>query len=96
MFKKLKIKYNFKFTPRKIIKLFYIVIIIIGIIILIYLSSFLYTNLYQAITQTEKIIHLQKKVVVQIININKFNKVIKKIEAKTKPHQKKQLNNLFD
>ncbi len=96
MLKKLKLKYNFKLTPRKIIQLSYVGIIIISIIILFYLFLFLYNNFYQTITQTEEIMKLREKVIVRTINIDKFNEVIKKIEAKIKPREKKQLNDLFD
>jgi hypothetical protein len=45
---------------------------------------FLFNNFYKVITQTEEVLILKKEVAIEDINIDEFDSVIKKFEAKTK------------
>jgi len=47
-----------------------------------YSALFIYKNFYLVITQSEEIIILQKKVLSKIINTNKFDSIIEKIDEK--------------
>jgi len=70
-------------------------IFIIIIASLSYVSSFLYENFYKTITQSEKIMILQKKVAIDTVDIKKFNEIIKKIEEKTNTSKNITINNPF-
>lgn len=47
--------------------------------------SFLYKNFYRTITSSEKILILNREVVGENIDMDKFEEIIKKIEDKQKP-----------
>lgn len=76
---KLKLPYS------KIFHYFYFLIIFFGIIILIFAFSFLYENFYKTITQSHEILLLSKEVAMEDVDMDKFKKVIKRIEEKIKP-----------
>lgn len=71
-----------KITTRKISRMIYLLIICIIIIIIVFASTFLYTNFYQTITQSKEVLILQQKVVVETVDINKFNQIIEKLTIK--------------
>ena len=75
---KLKISYN------KIFFYFYIASALLGVVVLILVSLFLYKNFYKTITSSQEILILRREVVTEDIDINKFDEIIKKIEEKTK------------
>ncbi|MBU0637109.1 MAG: hypothetical protein ABH818_01975 [Patescibacteria group bacterium] len=90
-FKKIKI------THQIINLCFYGFLIIFILITLSCLYLFLYNNLYQTITQSKKILILEKKIAVKMININTFNVVIEKLNQKIIPIKIiTNLNNPFD
>lgn len=82
-----------KFTPKKITITFYVFIAIITLIALVCVSSFLYKNFYLGITQSKKIIFLKEKVIVETVDIDKFNQIFEKIKKKT---VLRRLNNISD
>lgn len=69
-------------TPKKLSSLTTTAIILITLMILIFMSLFLYKNFYQTITQTKEIVILRKKVAVDTVNIEKFNIIMEKIAKK--------------
>lgn len=80
---KLKLPYS------KIFHYFYFLIIFFGVIILIFVFSFLYKNFYKTITQSHEILLLSKEVAMEDVDMDKFKKVIKRIEEKIKPRSLK-------
>lgn len=86
------IKKQIKLTPKKISKWLTIIIVLIITAALYLVSFFLYKNFYQAIAQTNEIKVLNEKVVMDIINIKKFDEIINKLTKKTTP---KELNNII-
>ncbi|MFH1255377.1 MAG: hypothetical protein V1667_02835 [bacterium] len=74
-----------KLTRKKLSSLAAAVIISAASAILIFISLFLYKNFYQTITQTKEILILKEKVAVDMVDMEKFNMIIKKLEEKTKP-----------
>lgn len=91
----IKIKNQIKLTPKKLSGLTASAIIFITLVILIFISSFLYKNFYQTITQTKEIIILREKVAIDTVNMEKFNIIINKIAKKTTPNVLKNINNPF-
>ncbi|MFH1661718.1 MAG: hypothetical protein ABIA02_01320 [Candidatus Falkowbacteria bacterium] len=57
-------------------------ITIICVVSFIFVSIFLYNNFYSTISKTKKILILQEKVANEVLDINKFNKVIESLEKK--------------
>jgi len=89
------IKKPIKLTPKKLFSLTTTAIIIVTLIILIFISLFLYKNFYQTMTQTKEIIILREKVAVDTINMEKFNIIINKLAEKTIPHELKNIISPF-
>lgn len=71
-----------KATNGRLLLYFYSSIVIIGVIILIFATLFLYKNFYQTITRSEEILVLRREVAAEDIDMNKFDEIVKKIEAK--------------
>lgn len=84
-----------KLTPKKLSSLTATAIIFITLIILIFVSLFLYKNFYQTITQTKEIIILREKVAIDTVNIEKFNIIINKLAEKITPSELKNIINPF-
>jgi uncharacterized membrane protein YqiK len=91
-----KIKLKVKIKPQKINYYFYFLTAIATVIVLIIVSLFLYKNFYQTITQSEEILILQKKVATETVDMDKFNKLMEKIDKKTEERNLGGLNNPFD
>lgn len=89
------IKKPIKLTPKKLSSLTTTAIIIITLIILIFVSLFLYKNFYQTITQTKEIIILREKVAIDTINIEKFNILMDKLTKKAAPSELKNITSPF-
>jgi len=79
------IKKPINLTPRRISNWLIIIIIALTIMILIVISSFLYSNFYQTITQTKEIVVLREKVAPYAVNMEKFNLIIDRLAEKTLP-----------
>ncbi|MFA4940985.1 MAG: hypothetical protein WC582_00070 [Patescibacteria group bacterium] len=78
--------FNFlKATSGRLLLYFYSSIIIIGAIVFICASLFLYKNFYQTITRSQEILVLRREVAVEDIDMNKFDEIVKKIEIKIQP-----------
>ncbi len=84
-----------KLTPKKLTTLVTTAIIIITIIILIFVSLFLYKNFYQTITETKEILILREKVVLDMVNMEKFNIIMDRLTKKTSPQELKNITNPF-
>lgn len=84
-----------KLTPKKLSGLTAMVIIVITLIILIFVSLFLYKNFYMAITQTKEILILREKVAIDTVNMEKFNIIMAKLADKTKFNEIKNIINPF-
>ena len=78
-------KKQINLTPRKISSWLTIIIIFLTLLILIFVSVFLYKNFYQTITQTKEILILQEKVALYTVDMKKFDLIISKLEIKTLP-----------
>ena len=75
---KIKISYN------KIFRYLTLLLIFVSIITIVFVGYFLYKNFYQTITQSDEILNLRREVALEDINMDKFEKIIKKIEEKVK------------
>ncbi|MBI2459043.1 MAG: hypothetical protein HYV53_00640 [Parcubacteria group bacterium] len=84
-----------KLTPKKISSLTATAIILITLIILIFLSLFLYKNFYQAITQTKEIMILREKVAIDAVNLEKFNLIMDKLAEKIRPSEAQEIISPF-
>ncbi len=76
--------FKIRFSLNKIIRYFYFIIIIICIFVFAWASFFLYEDFYQTIVNTEEALILNQEVIPESIDIDKYNRVIEKIEEKTK------------
>ena len=85
-----------KLTTKKIIFSFYLFVIILSALALLCNTLFLYKNFYKTITRSEKIKILQKKVMIESIDIKKFDSITKKIKEKTSRRELKNIKNPFD
>ncbi len=85
-----------KITNRRINFWFYLLMTVLCIVLLIYISLFLYFNFYQTITQSKEIIILKDKVAIETVDIVKFNIIIEKLAKKTTIKTIANLNNPFD
>lgn len=70
--------------------------ILIIIVAFAYTFLFLYRDFYLVMTQSEEILVLQRKVSIDTIDVEQFNKVIKKIKEKSKSGYIGRINNPFD
>ncbi len=89
---KLKLKLN----TEKINLYFHILTAVSVVVLLTIVSLFLYRNFYQTITQSEEILILQGKVASDVVNMNKFNKILEKIKNKTESRKLGEIKNPFD
>lgn len=89
------IKKPIKLTPKKLSSLTATAIIVITLVILIFVSLFLYKNFYQTIAQTKEILILREKVAIDTVNMEKFNIIMNKLTEKTKPNELKNIINPF-
>ncbi len=84
-----------KLTAKKLSSLSTTAIIFIILIIIVFMSLFLYKNFYQTITQAKEIIILKEKVAVDTVNMQKFNILMDKITKKTTPNELKNIISPF-
>jgi hypothetical protein len=89
------IKKQIKLTPKKLSSLMATAIIFITLIILIFVSLFLYKNFYQTITQTKEILLLRQKVATDTVDMKKFNVIIDRLTKKTMPKELKNIISPF-
>lgn len=73
---------KFQISVKKLFFGYYVIIILIGLSIFVYLSLFLYKNFYQAITQSEELIILRREVSSEDVNMKRFEDIVSKIEQK--------------
>jgi hypothetical protein len=74
----------FNISINKLYKYFYLIILFFSFFVFVLIIFFLFNNFYKVITQTEEVLILKKEVAIEDINIDEFDSVIKKFEAKTK------------
>jgi len=91
-----KPKLKIKITPQKIVTFSYLSVTLISLAALAYTALFLYKNFYQAITQSEIVVVLQKEVAISTVNIEKFDEILKKINHKTTGRDLGEINDPFD
>lgn len=89
------IKKQIKLTPKKLSSLMATAIIFIILIILIFVSLFLYKNFYQTITQTKEILLLRQKVAIDTVDMEKFNVIMDRLTKKTMPKELKNIISPF-
>jgi len=76
-------KNKFFTIVKKVNHFFFSFLIILSFVVLALVSWFLYNNFYQTIASSKKIVVLRQEVALEEINIDKFEKLIEEIEAKT-------------
>ncbi|GEM_PF-1354629 len=86
---------KFKLNIQKINIYFSVLTTIATIVAIIAVSSFLYKNFYQTITQSEEILILRQKVAPLTVDMDKFNKIMAKIEKKKKIRELGAINDPF-
>ncbi len=89
-------KLKFKITPKRITFWFCFLIIIASLFVFGCISLFLYENFYQTITQSKEILILQKEVVIEAINMKKFEDIMEKIRQKTSLREIERISDPFD
>ena len=72
-----------KVSISKIFVYFYVSLAVLGLVIIVYVSLFLYKNFYQTIISSEEVLVLRREVAIEDIDMNKFEEIVKKIELKT-------------
>ena len=85
-------KKQINLSPKKVSSWLSMIIIFSTIIVLIFISIFLYKNFYQTITQTKKILFLRDKAAFYSVDIEKFDLIIDRLTKKTLP---KKLENVI-
>lgn len=90
-----EIQIKIKLNLQKLNLYFYIALAIITLSALFFVSTFLYNNFYQVITQSDVIISLQGKVAQETVDMDKFNLIIKNIDKKTITHQLNDIKHSF-
>jgi|YNPNPStandDraft_1061719.scaffolds.fasta_scaffold23139_4 hypothetical protein len=76
--------FNKIFTIQKTIKILSTSSLILVLIIFIATGVFLYSNFYKIILQTEEIILIQSEALLEVVQTNLLNEVLKNISIKTK------------
>lgn len=84
-----------KLTRKKLSGIAAAFIISVTLIVLIFISLFLYKNFYQTITQAKEILILKEKVAIDMVDMEKFNIIMDKLEEKTKPAEFKNIISPF-
>jgi len=88
---------NFKnIALTKIMQKLYSLIIILGIFVFCLMSIFLYYNFYSIASKIKKILILQEEVANEVVDIDKFNEIIEKLDKKTTLRELKDINNPFE
>ncbi len=91
----MKIKKPIKLTPKKISSWVTTIIIVFTLVAMVFVSIFLYKNFYQSITETKEILILREKVVLDMVNMEKFNLIINRLTQKTAPQELKNITSPF-
>lgn len=76
--------FKIRLSLNKAIRYFYFIIIILCIFVFAWISFFLYDNFYQTIVNTDEALILNQEVTPENIDMDRYNRVIEKIEEKTK------------
>lgn len=91
----MKLKLKITITQQKINYYLYFGVITIAIVVLILTTSFLYKNFYKTITQSEIILILRSQVASEMVNMEKFETIIEKLDKKTVLRELKITRNPF-
>jgi hypothetical protein len=89
----MKIIKSIIFTPKKISSLLAIFIACFALTAIIFVSSFLYKNFYK--TPLDKILELGDKVILDKINMKKFDSIMDKLATKTTASELKNITSPF-
>ena len=89
-------KIKLKITLQKIFTYLYLLVIISTIASLFFISNFLYDNFYLTITQAQEIINLGSQIAEEMVDMKKYDAVMKNIEEKNKMQEVSNINNPFD
>lgn len=92
----MKITIKLKITFQKIARYLYFTAIILAVIAFYLTFNFLYKNFYVTIAQSDEIIILQGQITDEVVNMNKYNTVMKNLEEKAKKRELGSINNPFD
>lgn len=92
----MKITIKLKFSFQKIVRYLYFAVAIFAAIALYSTFYFLYKNFYITITQSGELINLRGAIVDEIVDMDKYDAVIKNLEDKTKKRELGNINNPFD
>ncbi len=94
--KKINFSLKFKFNKlKKVQRWAYLSVILLALIIIFQLGLFLYTNVFLAIRQIDRITIIQSKVAEQTIDMAKFKQVMKTINNKNKGCELDQIKDPF-
>ena len=89
-------KIKLKITLQKIFTYLYLLVIFSTIASLFFISNFLYNNFYLTITQSQEIINLGGQIAEEMVDMRKYDAVMKNIEEKNKMQEVSNINNPFD
>jgi len=73
---------NYFKSPKRIITIFYALILAACVLAFTHLSYFVYNNIYQTIYNSDQILILRSMLAIEPVNLDKFNEVIKAIDTK--------------
>lgn len=83
-------------TQQKLNYYLYFGILTVALIVLMFMSSFLYKNFYQTITESGVILALKSQVASEMVDIKKFDIIMEKFKKKTSVSKEKITRNPFE
>ena len=89
-------KYKFKFTTRKIFKIIFILLFCVNLVTLFYSYTFIKSQVFSTMFMSREELLKQSNIKVEDIDLDKFNKVIEKIDNKQKLEDIKNINPIFN
>lgn len=92
----MKITIKLKISFQKIVRYLYFSTAILAAVALYLTFYFLYKNFYTTITQSDELINLRGEIVDEVVNMDKYNTVMKNLEEKAKKRELGNINNPFD
>jgi hypothetical protein len=89
-------KIKFKFTTQKIFKLIFATLFIANLVALFFATSFIGSQVFDTMFMNREDLLNQSSLTVEDIDIERFNKVVEKIDNKKNMEDVTSLNNIFD
>jgi len=96
MVNNIKIKLKQQFNISRIIQFVVLILIFLGILTVVLITTSIYNNYLNAISFYENNAIAKKPDPSENIDFKNFEKIIKKIEAKTTATKSESINNIFD